>query len=82
MIVETCVSLRQKNGNLKPLCPGGRVLEVLTVLRLLEVIESFDEESQALGSFGLRVIRRRAETRPWHEQVSVFPDADHPESID
>ena len=54
VIVETCVSLRQKNGNLKLLSPGGRVLEVLTVLRLLEVIESFEEESEALGSFGQR----------------------------
>lgn len=54
VIVETCVSLRRKNGNLKLLCPCGRVLEVLTVLRLLDVIESFEEESQALGSFRLR----------------------------
>lgn len=54
VIVETCVSLRRKNGNLKLLCPCGRVLEVLTVLRLLDVIESFEEESQALGGFRLR----------------------------
>ena len=38
VIVETCVSLRRKSGNLKLLCPCGRVLEVLTLLRLLEVI--------------------------------------------
>lgn len=54
VIVETCVSLRRKTGDLKLLYPCGRVLEVLTVLRLLDVIESFEEESQALGSFRLR----------------------------
>ena len=54
MIVETCVSLRPKNGNLKLQCPCGRVLEVLTLLRLLSVIESFEGENQALGSFRAR----------------------------
>jgi len=51
IIVGTCASLRRKSGELKLLCPRGRVLEVLTVFRLLEVIPSFDNETQALASF-------------------------------
>jgi len=38
----------------KLLCPRGRVLEVLRVLHLLEVIPSFEDETQALASFGPR----------------------------
>ena len=51
IIVGTCASLRRKSGDLKLLCPRGRVLEVLTVFRLLEVIPSFENETQALASF-------------------------------
>lgn len=54
VIVETCASLRRRGGDLRLLCPRGRVLEVLTVVRLLEVIPSFDNEAQALASFGPR----------------------------
>jgi anti-sigma B factor antagonist len=51
IIVETYVSLKRQGVDLKLLCPGGRVLEVLTVFRLLEVIVSFEDEAQALASF-------------------------------
>ena len=51
VIVETYVSLKRQGGDLKLLCPGGRVLEVLTVLRLLRIIVSFEDEPQALASF-------------------------------
>jgi anti-anti-sigma factor len=51
IIVEVCVSLRRKGGELKLLSPRGRVLDVLRVFRLLEVISSFEDESEALGSF-------------------------------
>src|SRR5215813_10860989 len=51
VIVTTYVSLRGQGGELKLLCPAGRVLEVLTVLRLLQIIPSFEEETQALASF-------------------------------
>ena len=54
IIVETCASLRRRGGDLKLLCPSGRVLEVLNVFRLLEVIPSFENEAQALASFGPR----------------------------
>ena len=52
VIVETFVSLRSKNGELKLLSPRGRVLQVLTVFRLLEIIPRFEDETQALSSFG------------------------------
>jgi anti-sigma B factor antagonist len=51
IIVKTYVSLGDKGGALKLLCPRGRVLEVLTVLRLLETIPFFEDEAQALASF-------------------------------
>ena len=50
-IVRTCVSLRRQGGDLKLLCPCGRVLEVFRVLRLLKSIASFEDETQALVSF-------------------------------
>jgi anti-anti-sigma factor len=51
IIVGTSVSLRAKGGDLKLLCPCGRVLEVFRVLHLLEIIASFEDETQALASF-------------------------------
>jgi anti-anti-sigma factor len=51
LIVTTCASLRAEGGDLKLLCPRGCVLEVFTVLRLLEIIPSFQDESEALASF-------------------------------
>jgi anti-anti-sigma factor len=50
-IVGTFVSLRAKNGDLKLLCPCGHVLEVLRTLHLLEIIPTFEDETQALVSF-------------------------------
>jgi anti-sigma B factor antagonist len=51
IIVETYVSLKRQRGELKLLCPCGRVLEVLTVFRLLDIIPSFEDEAQAVASF-------------------------------
>ena len=51
IIVETYVSLKRQRGELKLLRPCGRVLEVLTVFRLLDTIPSFEDEAQALASF-------------------------------
>jgi len=51
IIVETYISLKRQRGELKLLCPCGRVLEVLTVFRLLDTIPSFEDEAQALASF-------------------------------
>ena len=51
VIVATCIALRRMGGDLKLLRPSGRVLDVLTVVRLLDVIPSFENEAQALASF-------------------------------
>ena len=51
IIVEKYASLRRQGGDLKLLRPGGRVLEVLRVLHLLEIFASFEDETQALASF-------------------------------
>ena len=51
IIVGTFVSLKRQGGDLKLLCPSGRVLEVLTVLHLIEIIPSFQDEADALASF-------------------------------
>jgi anti-anti-sigma factor len=51
IIVGTFVSLKRQGGDLKLLCRSGRVLEVLTVLHLIEIIPSFQDEAEALASF-------------------------------
>jgi anti-anti-sigma factor len=50
-IVEAYVCLQRQDGELKVLGPCGRVLEVLTLFRLLDTIPSFKDETQALASF-------------------------------
>ena len=50
-IVGTYVSLRRQGGSLKLLCPFGRVRAVLRVIRLQEIIPTFEDETQALASF-------------------------------
>jgi anti-sigma B factor antagonist len=54
ILIETYVSLKRHGGDLKLLCPGGRVLQVLSVFHLLDIIPSFHDEAQALASFGPR----------------------------
>ena len=51
VIIKAYVRLRDYGGELKLLCPCGRVLDVLTLFRLPEIIPSFDDETQALASF-------------------------------
>ena len=51
IIVGTFVSLCSRGGDLRLLRPSGRVLEVFRVLHLLEIIPSFEDETQALASF-------------------------------
>jgi anti-anti-sigma factor len=51
VIIDTVVSLQDQACTLKLLCPRGRVLEVLRVLRLPEVISCFEDEAEALVSF-------------------------------
>lgn len=51
IIVGTCVTLRRQGGDLKLLWPHDGVRKVLTVFRLLGVIDSFEDEAQAVASF-------------------------------
>ena len=51
IIARTYVSLRRQGGDLKLLCPCGRVLEVFRPLHLLEIIPNFEDETEALASF-------------------------------
>ena len=51
VIIDSYVFLRDQGGDLKLLCPRGRVREVLRVLRLLEIIPYFENETKALISF-------------------------------
>jgi len=51
IIVGTYVSLRGQVGDLRLLRPRGRVLEVFRALHLVEVIPTFEDETQALASF-------------------------------
>ena len=50
-VVGTYVSLSRQGGSLKLLCPGGRVHDVLRVIRLADFIPTFENETQALASF-------------------------------
>ena len=56
IIVEMFVSLKRSGGELKLLSPRGRVLNVLKVFRLLDIIPSFDDETEALENFRARGI--------------------------
>jgi anti-anti-sigma factor len=53
-IVGTYVSLGRQAGSLKLLRPRGRVRTVLRVVRLPEVIPTFEDEAEALASFRAR----------------------------
>ena len=52
LIVRTHASLRNQGGDLKLLHPSGHVLEVFRMLHLLKLIPSFEDETEALASFG------------------------------
>jgi anti-sigma B factor antagonist len=50
-ITGTSVSVSRQGGSLKLLCPRGRVRTVLRVIRLPDIIPTFEDEAQALASF-------------------------------
>jgi anti-anti-sigma factor len=50
-ITGTYVSLTRQGGSLKLLRPCGRVWAVLRVIRLLDIVPTFEDETQALASF-------------------------------
>jgi anti-anti-sigma factor len=51
ILVRTYVSLTHLGGELKLLRPSGRVLLLLNMIHLLDIIPSFEDETQALASF-------------------------------
>lgn len=50
-LVRGVISVRKRGGNLKLMKLSSRVRQVLEITRLISVIESFDDEAAALGSF-------------------------------
>jgi anti-sigma B factor antagonist len=51
VIVKVCVSLRENGGDLRLIRPTGGALLAFNVLRLLDLIRTFDNEDEALASF-------------------------------
>jgi anti-sigma B factor antagonist len=51
VLVRGVTSLKKRGGKLKLLKPSPQVRRVLEITRLLTVIESFEDEAVALGSF-------------------------------
>ena len=51
VIVKVCVSLRAQGGDLRFIRPTGRALMAFNVVRLLDLIPTFDHENEALASF-------------------------------
>jgi anti-sigma B factor antagonist len=54
ILVGAYVSITRLGGELKLLQPSGRVLTVLNMIHLLDIIPSFEDETQALASFRTR----------------------------
>jgi anti-sigma B factor antagonist len=50
-IAGTYVSLTREGGSLKLMRPSDRVREVLTVMRILNSIPTFEDEAAAIASF-------------------------------
>jgi anti-anti-sigma factor len=51
VIAKVCVSLRDKGGDLRFIRPSGHALMAFKVIRMLDIIPTFDNESEALASF-------------------------------
>jgi anti-anti-sigma factor len=53
VLVRAYVAVKRKGGSLKLLRPRAHVKMVLNVFHLLETIPNFEDEAQALASFGM-----------------------------
>ena len=51
LIIKVCSLLRAEGGDLKLIRPRGPALAAFNVLRLLDLIPTFDEEHAAIASF-------------------------------
>jgi anti-sigma B factor antagonist len=50
-IIRCYTALRKAGGDFKLLAPNQRVLDLLTITKLLSVFDSFDNETAAVASF-------------------------------
>jgi anti-sigma B factor antagonist len=53
-IIRCFTAIRKAGGALKLLSPNPRVVDLLTVTKLVNVFDWYNEEAAALGSFGSR----------------------------
>jgi anti-sigma B factor antagonist len=50
-IIRCFTSLRKSGGSFKLLSPNQRIIDLLTITKLLDVFDTFDNESAAIASF-------------------------------
>jgi anti-sigma B factor antagonist len=50
-IIRCYTTLRRRGGNFKLLSPSRRVIDLLTITKLLDVFDTYDNESAAVASF-------------------------------
>jgi anti-sigma B factor antagonist len=50
-IIRGFTAIRKAGGTLKLLSPNSRIIDLLTVTKLVNVFDWYNEESSALGSF-------------------------------
>jgi anti-anti-sigma factor len=50
-IIRCFTSLRRSGGNFKLLSPNRRIVDLLTITKLLDVFDTYDNESTAIASF-------------------------------
>ena len=50
-IIRCYTTLRRSGGNFKLLSPNRRIIDLLTITKLLDVFDSYDSESTAVASF-------------------------------
>ncbi len=50
-IIRCFTALRKNGGNFKLLSPNRRIIDLLTITKLLDVFDTFDSEAAALASY-------------------------------
>lgn len=50
-IIRCYTSLRKSGGNFKLLSPSRRIIDLLTITKLLDVFDTYENESAAIASF-------------------------------
>jgi anti-sigma B factor antagonist len=53
VVVQVHLSLRRRGGEVKLVAPQGQTLNALMVLHLLDLIPTYENEAEAIGSFPL-----------------------------